>query len=103
MKFHPLANLFPLISKDELSRLADDIKQRRLDQPIVTYEGRILDGRNRWLACRQAGRKPRFKKYIGADALGFVLSANQQTTLGGVRRRVATGNDRATGCLRAPC
>jgi hypothetical protein len=47
VKFHPLANLFPRISKDELSRLADDIKQRGLDQPIVTYRARILDGRNR--------------------------------------------------------
>jgi ParB-like chromosome segregation protein Spo0J len=39
VKFHPLTNLFPLISKDELSRLADDIKERGFDQPIVDLRG----------------------------------------------------------------
>jgi hypothetical protein len=62
-KFHKYADLYPLASEEELSRLTDDIKQNGLANPIViTFADgceRIVDGRNRYLACERAGVEPK--------------------------------------------
>jgi ParB-like nuclease domain len=56
LEFHPLANIFPLIEGYELARLVDDIRTHGLREPVVLYQGRVLDGRNRLRACEAAGR-----------------------------------------------
>jgi hypothetical protein len=76
MEFHEIADLFPMMQPDELADLVNDIKANGLIEPIVTYEGKILDGRNRWLACGEAGVEARLEAYEGDDALGFVVSKN---------------------------
>ena len=76
MKTHPLADLFPPMTADEMASLVEDIKANGLAQPIVTHEGAILDGRHRYQACLQAGVEPQFTEFRGGDALAFVLSAN---------------------------
>jgi hypothetical protein len=54
--FHPLADIFPLMEGEEFDALVDDIKKTdRLHDEIVLYEGKILDGRNRYRACLAAG------------------------------------------------
>lgn len=88
MKFHPYAEIFPMIDDGDFDRLADDIKQHGLREKIWTYEGQILDGRNRYLACLAAKVEPLFREYDGDDALGFVLSLN-------VHRRHLTDSQRA--------
>jgi ParB-like chromosome segregation protein Spo0J len=76
-KAHPAAELFPLMGKDELRTLADDIKKNGLASPIVrTKDGVILDGRNRLAACEIAGVKPRFEEYTDNDPVAFIVSAN---------------------------
>ena len=53
--WHEAACLFPMISKADLEILADSIKQHGLQNPVVLYEGKVLDGRNRLMAndrCR---------------------------------------------------
>lgn len=55
---HPLAALFPLMSDKDLAELAADIKANGQLEPIVTLNGQILDGRNRYLACEIAGVEP---------------------------------------------
>jgi ParB-like chromosome segregation protein Spo0J len=76
---HPVADLFPMLSADELSDLAEDIKERGLLHPIVLDgDARILDGRNRLAACEMAGVKPVFVTYDGDDADGYALSVNTQ-------------------------
>ena len=73
---HPLANLFPLLADRDLGELADDICTFGLRNPIVLYEGKVLDGRNRLAACRVADIEPEFIEYEGDEPLWFVLSHN---------------------------
>jgi hypothetical protein len=59
-EFHPVADVWPLLPEPELQALADDVKAHGLRHPIVRHrDGRILDGRNRYLACRKAGSSAR--------------------------------------------
>jgi ParB-like chromosome segregation protein Spo0J len=51
-EFHPLANIFPMLKDKDFTDLANDIERRGLIDPIVVYEGKILDGRNRYEAAR---------------------------------------------------
>ena len=73
---HPYASLFPMMDKKALQELVASIRDDGLQQPIVTFEGMILDGRNRDLACSNAQVKPVYEKYKGSDPLGFVMRAN---------------------------
>jgi len=58
LKFHPLANIFPLIEGTEFDDLVADIKVNGLHDPIVIHNDLILDGRNRYRACLAAGVDP---------------------------------------------
>lgn len=74
--FHPIADIFPLIPESDISGLALDLQENGLLNPIILYEGKILDGRNRYLACKGAGIEPRFTEYAGDDAVGYSVSLN---------------------------
>lgn len=76
MDFHPLAELFPLIEGASFDDLVADIRANGLQDPIVTYEGKILDGRNRWRACEAAGVTAVTREYTGTDPLVYVVSHN---------------------------
>ncbi|KFL27048.1 hypothetical protein JP74_09025 [Devosia sp. 17-2-E-8] len=52
---HPFAAIFRMLDDGELGELAERIAANGLREPIVIYEGMILDGRNRFLACLKAG------------------------------------------------
>jgi len=75
-QFHAIANIFPLMEGEEYGLFVDDIEKRGLQEPIVLYEGKILDGRNRYRACKELKLQPAVKQYTGNDPLGYVLSAN---------------------------
>lgn len=77
LEFHEIANIFPLMSEAELAMLADDIRANGLREPIWTYQDKIIDGRNRYLACQRAGVEPRFTEWGGSGSLvAFVASLN---------------------------
>jgi len=75
--FHPACLLFPKLGKQELQELADDIKQNGLQNSIVLFNGKILDGRNRLEACKLAKVQPRFEEWEGdGSPLEWVISQN---------------------------
>jgi hypothetical protein len=64
--------------------------------PIIRYQGLVLDGRNRLLACERAGVEPTFTDYEGDDAgaRALVISLN-------VQRRDLSAGQRAVVAARA--
>lgn len=76
MNPHPLAAMFPLMTGPAFEDLRADIGKHGLREPIVTYEGKVLDGRNRLRACIETDTPPVFREWDGSDPLAFVLSAN---------------------------
>jgi len=96
MRWHSIACIFPMLADDELAALADDIRNHGQRDPIVLFEGQVLDGRNRWLACKMAGVKPTTKEFSGTkrEALAFVWSA------GAMRRDLKPGQKAAANADR---
>jgi hypothetical protein len=76
MKSHEYADLFPMMATADIARLAEDIRENGQADPIVTYEGKILDGRNRYQACLMVDVVPVFTEYDGTEPLAFVVSHN---------------------------
>lgn len=78
-KIHQLANYFPMLSMEKMKALADDIKARGLLEPIMFQDGKILDGRNRWVAAHWAGVEPSTIDTLPPnfkDPLDYVISKN---------------------------
>jgi hypothetical protein len=77
-EFHRLADLFPILDDKSAAfeALVDDVRERGQQEPVWLYEGKILDGRNRYLACQRINREVNVKTWTGDDPIGFVLSVN---------------------------
>lgn len=77
-EFHAIASLFPLLGDNELKMMAADIEEHGLREPIRLFEDKILDGRNRYLACLIADVTPEYLLFEGnrIEALAFVWSEN---------------------------
>jgi ParB-like chromosome segregation protein Spo0J len=78
MQFHEIANVWPLLDDDKLQELAADIRANGLVNPIWTYEGKVLDGRNRYKACLLASVAPKFNEYKGDEPTAFAVSMNDK-------------------------
>lgn len=80
--FHPLAEEYPLMPAFELGRMEEGMRRHGFDArfPIVKYQGKILDGRNRLIASERAGVKPVFVEFKGTEeeARLFVQLANEE-------------------------
>jgi ParB-like chromosome segregation protein Spo0J len=91
LRFHPLADIFPLMGGAEFDELVADIKANGLNEPIITHQGMILDGRNRYRACIAAGCDLRLEIMAADgwidDPAAYVISAN-------IRRRHLTGEQK---------
>jgi DNA modification methylase len=88
MKIHPAAEIFPMLSDEELDSLAVDIKTHGLRHPLVMHDRELLDGRNRLAACKIAGVDPSFVEYEGDSPVSFVISVN-------IKRRQLDASQRA--------
>ena len=76
MEAHPMAEAYPLMDGEAFEALKADVAAHGQRNPIWLYEGKILDGRNRYRACVELGIEPRCEEYVGDDPGGFVESQN---------------------------
>jgi len=77
LPIHPAADLFPMLPASELQALADDIRVNGQREPVVLWDGQVLDGRNRLAACDLAGVEPLTRTLdVCPDPLAYVLSTN---------------------------
>lgn len=95
IEVHPAANIFPLMDEESLAKLADDIHHRGQEESCVLWQGKLLDGRNRWLACQKLGIDPETCELEedDIDPVQYVLSAN-------LHRRQLTESQRALVAVR---
>lgn len=91
--FHEAANIFPL-DEENLDALADDIKKHGQEIPIEILDGKILDGRRRYMATRIAGVNPVLRVVTVDDPVQYVMSLN-------LHRRHLNESQRAMCAARA--
>lgn len=89
LEIHELAMLMPPMTEEEFENLKKDIEENGLQNPVVLFEDKILDGRNRYRACKELGIEPATKEYKGSSPAFFVFSQN-------VKRRHLTKSQLAT-------
>lgn len=75
IEFHDAANIFPL-DEEHIAELAIDIQKNGQQLPIELFEGKVLDGRRRYLACQHADIEPKFRDVKPSDPVAYVLSLN---------------------------
>lgn len=77
MEYHELANMFPMVEAN-IKAIAASIKEGGYNEetPIVLYQGKILDGRHRWEACKLTNTQPTIIYFTGADPLKYVIDKN---------------------------
>lgn len=94
-QIHPAANVFPMMPDEALEELAQDIATHGQREPVVLFQGKVLDGRNRLRACQIAGVKPKFVhldvKEVDSPT-SYVVSLN-------LHRRMLSASQRAAIAL----
>jgi len=97
-QWHPASKIFPMLSMGRLAELVEDIHQNGLLEPIVTHQGMVLDGRNRYLACEMAKVEPRYVEWDGECKVPelYVYSRN------GTRRDLTMGQKAVAAAKLVP-
>jgi N6-adenosine-specific RNA methylase IME4 len=74
---HPIAAKLPLMDDEEFAALVASISDGYdANHPIWLYEGKILDGRNRYRAAQKASVEPVFREWAGGNPWSFVRREN---------------------------
>lgn len=89
---HPLSAAFPAMPEQEVEALAIDIEKHGQREPGVLFEGMVLDGWHRYLACERVGKKFLCGDFGAGDPVSFVLSRN-------LHRRHLTASQRAAAVV----
>lgn len=81
---HPAADAYPLIDGEEFDKLVWSIKQNGLRDPITLNHDQtvLIDGRNRYRACEEAGVDPVFEAlgshYDELKILNLIIDRNER-------------------------
>lgn len=89
---HPLSAFFPSMAGDDYQALVDDIDVYGQREPVMIFEGMVLDGWHRYSACIKLGMEPTKFEFKGDDPVAFVMSQN-------LHRRHLTGSQRAAAVV----
>ena len=83
LEAHKFADLLAPMSKPEYDALKADIDANGQRDPIILFEGKILDGRNRYRAMQELGKKPVTVVFEGGvlDAESLVMSKSIRRNL----------------------
>lgn len=78
LQFHPAAELFPLSTDGkDFKDFKEDIRINGQGEPIRMFEGKILDGRRRYLACMELGIEPLVEEWkFDGSPFAFAASLN---------------------------
>lgn len=93
LETHEIATLFPSMSEVDLEHLRESIAKQGQLEPILTFEGKILDGRHRYDACVALDLEPKLREFTGtaqeafAHSVALNLSRRHLTTV----QRAAAG------------
>jgi hypothetical protein len=79
-EFHPASGWSSKIEGEEFDTLVESISKRGILNPITRHEGKIIDGRNRYLAAKACGHKFTERDFRdlapGIDPEDYVISQN---------------------------
>lgn len=81
---HPAADAYPMIDGEEFTKLVDSVKRNGLREPIILNHDRtiLVDGRNRYRACEQAGVDPVYETlgshYDELMTLNLIVDRNER-------------------------
>lgn len=84
---HELSSAFPDLEEPEFYELQEDIKINGLRSPITLFEGKVIDGWHRFVACQNLEIEPKLIDLDG-DPVDFVVTQN-------IHRRHLTPSQRA--------
>lgn len=104
MKRHNF-NIFPEAKTEDYQRLKQDIEANGYDesQPIILYQGDILDGWNRQKACDELGVSARYEHFQGDDneAIAYMMRTNKRRNLNsGQWATIAVEAEELVGAIR---
>lgn len=95
LEIHPIALIFPQMHDEDFKKLKEDISVNDLLEPIVIWEGKVIDGRHRYNACRELEKKVWAVEWEGGmDPVDYVAAKNS-------RRRHLTPSEKATAAAKA--
>jgi ParB-like chromosome segregation protein Spo0J len=76
---HPTAEILPLMSDLEFEGLVASIAAHGQREPVVIDQDRIVDGRNRYRACRRLGIPVKIRRWDGLGSLvAFIMDRNRE-------------------------
>jgi hypothetical protein len=76
LEFHPMLKDVPMMPLHERDALGADMEAHGQILPIITWQGKIIDGRNRYLACLSRGMEPKVIELSEPNAKDYVASLN---------------------------
>lgn len=93
---HPYAEMFPALEGEAKQALLQDLKENGQQEPVVLWQGKVLDGRTRQALLVYLKQPVKYREFRGDDdkAFRFALSAN-------LHRRHLTDQQRAMVAARA--
>jgi hypothetical protein len=80
MEYHPYSEIWPLMDGEDFNKFKVDIAANGLHVDVITYQGKVLDGRNRERACQETGVPVRYAAANvrnDSEALDLVVSLNE--------------------------
>ena len=89
-EYSELSTVFPSFhGEEEFTKLVESIKTEGLLEPIVIWQGKIVDGRHRHLACKEARVQPEYTHFPDDWSLDKVK--NRVVAFNVLRRHLTTG------------